>query len=426
MVDVRVEPSCLKGDVIIPPSKSHTMRAILFAALSEGVSCIERFLISPDTQAMIDAVCLFGAEIEVTPDVLYIRGCAGKPRAASDVIQCGNAGQVLRFIGALGGLIPEYTILTGDASIRGNRPIKPLLDAMQQLGAFAVASRGGEHAPIIIKGPFSQRVATFDGQDSQPVSGLLIAAAFAPFPIELYVTDPGEKPWIDLTLHWLDKFGIAYEARNYTYYRVEGNSHIPGFRYRVPSDLSTAAFPLAAALLTRSELTLHGIDIDDVQGDKVLFSVLERMGSSVYIDKMQKTLSVGKLDQLQGMRIDANDFSDALPILAVIGCFAHGTTEIVNAQIARKKESDRVACMTRELKKMGARIEEREDGLVIQQSKLHGAVLNAHRDHRIALSLCIAAMAAESPSIIQGVECIDKTYPHFIRDFQSLGARIVC
>ena len=424
MADFRIEPSCLKGDVIVPPSKSHTMRAILFAALSEGISRIEQFLDSPDTQAMIDAVRLLGAEVDRESAILHIHGCAGKPRIAGDVIHCGNSGQVLRFIGALSGLIPQYTILTGDASIRHNRPVKPLLDAMQQLGAFAASSRGDGHAPILIKGPFSNREATLDGQDSQPVSGLLIASAFAPHPIELHVINPGEKPWIDLTLHWFDKLGISYDVKDYTYYRMQGGAQTMGFDFTVPGDFSTAAFPIAAALLTDSELTLHNIDGDDVQGDKAIIPVLELMGARFISDKAKQTLRMEKGTPLNGMRIDVNDLIDALPILAVIGCFAAGRTEIVNAAIARKKESDRIVCMAHELKKMGAHIEERPDGLVIHQSKLHGAELDAHRDHRIAMSLSVAALAADGPSIIHGVECIDKTYPHFYRDFEGLGAKI--
>ena len=422
MVDFYIEPSKLQGNLIIPPSKSHTLRAIVFAALAKGESKIEQFLISPDTKAMIEAVCSLGAKVERRGSTLYVQGFAGEPKRAEDVIQCGNAGQVLRFIGALAGLIPEYTILTGDFSIRHQRPVQPLLHALEQLGVFAVSSRGDAHAPIIIKGPFLKQKALLDGQDSQPVSGLLIAAAFAPHPITIQVSNPGEKPWIDLTLHWLKRLEIPYSAKGYTDYRLEGRAQVAGFTYLVPGDFSTAAFPLAAALITRSELCLHNIHMDDVQGDKGVISLLEQMGACFEIDEKMKTLKVKKTEELKGIRLDINDCIDALPIMAVIGCFAKGTTEIVNGSIARKKESDRIFCIANELKKMGAWIEERPDGLLIHSSRLYGAKLTAHGDHRIALSLCVAALAADGPSMLCDVDCIKKTYPNFYSDFRAIGA----
>lgn len=421
MAKLHVEPSSLQGSLSVPSSKSHTLRAILFAALAKGVSVIDHVLPSPDTQAMCDAVKLLGAQINKEADRLTIQGCAGKPQIADDVVQCGNSGLVLRLIGAVAGLIPQYTILTGDISIRHHRPISPLLDALQQLGALGVSSRGDGHAPIMIKGPFIHGKATLDGQDSQPVSGLLIAGAFSPHPIELHVQNPGEKPWVDLTLSWFKRLGIPYFAKEHRYYRLEGNAAIEGFEYSVPGDFSSAAFPIAAALLTGSPLTLHNIDMDDVQGDKAVIFVLQQMGAEFCFEK--RSLKVNPSSSLQGRKIDINNFIDALPILAVIGCFAQSPTELIGGAIARKKESDRIRSIAVELRKMGANIEERPDGLMIYPSRLHGAQLNAHQDHRIALSLAVAAMAATSPSTISGVECISKTYPHFYEDFKALGAK---
>jgi 3-phosphoshikimate 1-carboxyvinyltransferase len=424
MADISIEPSQLNGHLTVPPSKSHTLRAILFAALAKGHSRIEQVLPSPDSSSMMQAVCLLGARIQQQGPNLTIEGFAGRPHFPDDVIQCGNSGQVLRFIGALAGLIGEYTIITGDDSIRHNRPVRPLLDALQELGVFAASSRGDGYAPIIIKGPITKSEATLDGQDSQPVSGLLIAGAFAPHPIELIVRNPGEKPWIDLTLDWFRRLKIPYQAQSYTRYRMNGSAQIDGFHYTVPGDFSSAAFPIAAALITGSSLTLHSIDMDDVQGDKAILSVLEQMGASFTIDRAKRTLVIEKACQLKGMRIDINDFIDALPILAVIGCFAEGRTEIVNAAIARKKESDRISSIAGELKKMGARIEEKPDGLVIHQSELHGAELSSHHDHRIAMSLSVAALGAKSASVVQGIECTAKTYPSFYDDLLKAGAKI--
>lgn len=423
-MEFNIKPSLLSGHLTIPPSKSHTIRAILFAALAKGTSYIENFLHSPDTQAMIAAVRLLGAQVDVYPNALKICGCAGRIKCFQDVVQCGNSGQVLRFIGALSGLLPHYTILTGDDSIRQQRPISPLIDGLSQLGAFAVSTLNNGYAPLIIKGPLRKTVAHVDGEDSQPISGLLMAAAFAAHPIELHVNNPGEKPWIDLTLHWFEKLRIAYQRKGYSYYRLEGNSEIEAFNYHVPGDFSTAAFPMAAALITGSKLTLHGLDMQDCQGDKAIISLLEKMGASFEIDHKNKSFTILPGAWLQGIQADINDFVDALPILAVIGCFAKGSTEIINASIARKKESDRIHLIVKELKKMGARIEEREDGLIVEKSELYGANLEAHQDHRLGLALMVAALAAKSPSRIFGVDCIAKTYPRFYEDFTNSGAII--
>jgi len=420
-----IKPSRISGSLTVPSSKSHTLRALTFALMAKGVSHIRSYLHSPDTQSMIKALRLLGAVVDVTPSEIAVDGTAGKLERTEDVVDCGNSGQVLRFIGALASHMPSYTVLTGDRSIRHNRPVQPLLDGLSQLGAFAVSSRGDGFAPIIIRGPQTKNKATILGIDSQPVSGILIAGAFGPHPIELHVNQPGEKPWISLTLHWFERFGIPYANDNFERYALQGGAKLKSFDYTVPGDFSSAAYPIAAALLTHSELTIYPIDMDDPQGDKAIVPLLEQMGARFEIDSAQKTLTVKKGGPLKGTRIDCNDFIDALPILAVIGCFAEGETEIVNAAIARSKESDRIHCIANELRKMGASLEERPDGLLIRQSKLKGANLQTHHDHRLVLALSVAALAASSgESLIEGVSAAEKTYPGFHKDFISVGAQI--
>lgn len=426
MLSYHVHPSSLKGNITVPASKSHTLRAILFAALAKGTSRIESFLQSPDTTAMIHAVRLLGAKVRVSEQHLEIEGFAGKPKPAKDVITCGNSGLTLRLVAAVAGLIPHYTVLTGDDSIRQNRVIQPLLEGLNQLGGFAVSALDNGYAPVIIKGPITLSKAFVDGEDSQPISGLLIAGSFASHPLELQVRNPGEKPFLALTLHWLRKLGIScHSSSDYTYFRTEGNAQVDGFTFNVPGDFSTAAFPLVAALITHSEITLHNIQMDDCQGDKAIIFLLQKMGAQFEIDEKRNTLTVKPGRKLQGIKADLNDTIDALPILAVLGCFAEGRTEFFNAAIARKKESDRISAITTELKKMGARIEEKADGLIIDPAPLHGAKLQAHQDHRLGMALTTAALAARTPSQILGVQCIDKTYLRFSEDYRAIGAQVV-
>lgn len=418
----RVSKSSLKGTIQVPSSKSHTLRAILFGALAKGKTRIKHALRSHDADAMVRACQLLGATIQSTDDNLEIEGLNGKIGAADDVISAGNSGIVLRFVSALSALSPYYTAITGDHSIRYQRPIAPLLEGLTQLGAFAVSTKGDGYAPIIVRGPLNKKRAIINGEDSQPVSALLIAAAFRETPTELIVRNPGEKPWVMLTLDWLNRLGVCYKQEGFEHYEVAGNSEIAGFDYEVPGDFSTAAFPLAAALMTDSEITLANIDFNDIQGDKELIYVLQRMGAHIEIDGKQ--LKVKRGSYLRGTEIDINTFVDALPIMAVIGCLAEGETRLYNAAVARQKECDRLHSITIELKKMGADIEELPDSLVIRRSSLKGAKLFSHHDHRLAMALTVAALSAKSESQIDGVACINKTYPQFAQEFQRLGAAI--
>lgn len=411
----------MSGTLEVPPSKSQTLRAILFGTLATGKTTIHRYLVSPDTDAMICACRLLGAEIAIVGESLEIRG---NMRPAKDVINAGNSGLVLRLVGAVSALTSEYTIITGDHSVRTLRPIFPLLDGLTQLGAFAVSSQGNGQAPIIIKGPLKGGTALIDGADSQPVSGLLIASAFAPGKTEIFVTNPGEKPWVSLTLSWFDRLGIPYTNELFEKYTLYGNAVIEGFEYTVPSDWSSAAYPIAAALITNSELTLTNLDIDDPQGDKQLIFQLQKMGANISFDHEKRSLHVGKGSKLKGMKIDVNNFIDSITILSVIGCYAEGITELVGGAIARYKESDRIHSIVKELKKMGAHIIEQEDGMLIESSSLQGAELSSHADHRMAMSLAVAALGAKGPTTLQGASCIAKSYPPFFEHLKKLGAQI--
>jgi 3-phosphoshikimate 1-carboxyvinyltransferase len=416
---VRIQASSLGGVHKIPPSKSQTMRALIFATLAQGRSIIRNYLHSPDTEAMIKACRLLGAHIKVMPEILEVEGGL---RPAEDVIDAGNSGIVLRFIGAISALTSGYTVITGDPSIRHRRPVKPLLDGLTQLGAFAVSSRGDDHAPIIIKGPLKGGTALIEGEDSQPVSGLLIASAFASSKTELFVTNPGEKPFVDLTLSWFDKFGIPYENDNHEKFLIPGGSVIEGFDYIVPADWSSAAYPIAAALITNSQLMIEGIDFNDAQGDKELVTLLQEMGAKFQIEGHSLTVLLGS--RLKGCKIDVGRFIDAITLLPVLGCFAEGTTEIVGGKIARFKECDRIQAIVSELKKMGANIIEQEDGMIIEPSNLKGALTQSYADHRIAMSLTVAGLAAEGETVVTGIEAVAKSFPGFFDHLRAVGARI--
>jgi 3-phosphoshikimate 1-carboxyvinyltransferase len=417
-----IKPSTVSGKIKASASKSHTLRAILFASMADGQSTITDYLHSPDTSAMIKACQLLGAQITKTDEKIEIIGNKGVIKTPDDVIDCGNSGQVLRFVAALSALLNDYVVLTGDHSIRYSRPIQPLIEGLSHLDVFCVSTKNDGHAPIILKGPLKPGKTELLGQDSQPVSALLIACAFAQGPSEINVREPGEKPWIGVTLDWFDRLGIAYKNHQFTHYTVEGSAKISGFDYQVPGDFSSLAFPIVAALLTHSQILIENVDMNDAQGDKKIIPILQNMGANIEIDDDKKTLIVHKTPYLIGMTIDVNDMIDAVPILAVVGCFAQGTTTITGAEITRHKECDRLNAMATELKKMGADIHETPDGLVINHSSLTGAVLESHHDHRIVMSLVVASLAAIGESKVSGVDWVKKSYPDFFADFTALHA----
>lgn len=302
------------------------------------------------------------------------------------------------------------------------RRVQPLIDGLNQLGAFASSSRNDGFAPLIVKGKIKGGKATIDGRDSQPVSALLFLGAFVP--LTLHVENPQETPWIELTLSWLDRFQIPYEKEGFHFYKMPGEREIPPFQISIGADFSSLAFPLAAALITQSEIELENLDFDDPQGDKKILDVLEKMGAP--LKRGPTHLHVEKGAHLKGGSFDLSALIDAVPVAAAIGCFAKEPVHLTNIAGARSKESDRLRCISEELRKMGAEIDEFPDQLQIHPRRLHGAKhLKSHHDHRIAMALAVAALGADSPSTIDDVECVEKTYPGFFAMLKTLGADVL-
>jgi len=419
-----VKESRWEGEVVVPSSKSETLRAILFGALADGKSVIHSYLPSPDSQAMVEACRLFGSSVDIYPHKIEMEGLKGKIQQVEDVIHAGNSGIVLRFCAAIGALSSYPIVLTGDYSIRHQRTMKPLLDGLSQLGVSATSMRNDGYAPVIIQGPLHPGRAYVDGADSQPISALLIASSFANGTTDLFVSNPGEKPWVSLTLNWLQRLGVFYENQDFQQYRLKGSAHYEGFEYTVPGDWSSAAFPIAAALVTHSELIVHNIDMKEIQGDKEVVRVFQQMGACIEIEEDKKRLYVKKGGSLSGVSVDINNFVDALPILAVVACFAEGETHLYNAAVTRHKECNRIHAVATELQKMGGYVMETDDGLSIRKSFLKGTSVHSHHDHRMAMSLAVAGLGAEGETHVSDVDCVAKTYPSFQKDFNTFGAHI--
>ncbi len=415
---VQIVSSSLNGTMQLPPSKSQTLRALLFATLAEGRSLIKNPLNSPDTEAMIAACRALGAKVECYEKTMIIEGIGEKRELVSTSIDAKNSGIVLRFVGAVLGLFSEEALIFGDETTKKRRSCKALVEGLCMLGAKVKSNQN--HAPLYISGPIQSGICEIDGQDSQPVSSLLIAASLLEGTTEIRVRNPGEKPWVALTLEWLKKMGVEVVYNDYTCFKVRGAKSFRAFEYEVPGDLSSLAYPLTAALFTESELTIEGVCLDDSQGDKKLLYILQKMGAKFFIDEKRNTITVKGPQTLYGASIDCNDCIDMVTILAVIGAFSEGETLIYNAEIARDKESDRLSSITSELKKMGADIEERKDGFIVRKSALQGAVTCSNGDHRLAMALAVAALNAKGPTMIHNISCVKKSYPGFFQDLAKV------
>ncbi|MDH7480767.1 MAG: 3-phosphoshikimate 1-carboxyvinyltransferase [Armatimonadota bacterium] len=416
-----IEKSKLGGQVLIPASKSHTIRAVAIASLAHGTSFLRNPLSSSDTLAAVDVYRRLGADI-TTGNEWIVKGTGAKLNIPDDILNVANSGTTLHISMGTAALIDGYSVFTGDSQIR-SRPSGPLVDALNQLGAQAFSTRGNGCPPVVIRGRMQGGKVNLDGsKSSQYLTSLLINCPLVSSDTEIFVSNAVETPYIEMTLGWLDEQGIRYEREGFERFRIQGGQEYRAFEKGIPGDFSSAAFFLCAAAITSSELTLLGLDINDSQGDKAVLDMLSKMGAEVQV--VQEGICIRGGD-LQGKEFDLNATPDLLPAMAVTACFAHGTTRLVNVSQARHKETDRIRVMCEELSKMGAEIKELPDGLEIVGRPLHGAVVNGHSDHRVVMALAVAGLAAEGETEVDTAEAVSVTFPNFVELMRAVGANII-
>ncbi|AUG58304.1 3-phosphoshikimate 1-carboxyvinyltransferase [Acetivibrio saccincola] len=415
---LKVRKSSTSGRVKIPGSKSHTIRGLFFASLAKGKSEIKNPLISGDAESAIETCKALGAKIQMLGDKYVIEGFNGEPSTPCDVINVGNSGTTLRFGTVTAALAEGYSVFTGDYQIR-KRPLGALLKAVNNLGGQALSTRNNDMAPVIVKGKIKGGFTDLDSITSQYLSALLINAPLFEKDTEINITRLNEIPYVDITLWWLDKFGIKYENNNYKSFYIKGGQRYNAIDATIPGDFSSATFFAVQAAISGGEFTLENLDINDPQGDKEVFSILGDMGASVKVEDGSITI---KGNGLKGREIDMNAIPDALPAMAVAACFAEGVTKLVNVPQARLKETDRIKVMCEELSKMGADIKELEDGLVIKRSNLKGCRLKGYDDHRIVMALSLAGLNAEGETTIDTAEAIKVTFPEYVELMKNSGA----
>jgi 3-phosphoshikimate 1-carboxyvinyltransferase len=419
-MQLKVRKSNVGGEVTIPGSKSHTIRALFIAGLAEGISEIYNPLVSSDALSAMEVCKALGAEITHEENRFIVKGFGGTPQTPVDVVDVGNSGTTINFAVATAALGEGCSVFTGDYQIR-KRPMGPLLAALNNLGAEVFSTRNNGIPPVVVKGKLKGGKTDLDGVTSQYLSSLLINLPLCKNDSEINLTRLYEVPYAEITLWWLDKQGIEYKNNNFKSFNIKGGQKYKRFNMSIPGDFSTATFFMVLAAISGGEFVLNNLDMTDPQGDKQVLSILESMGVKVIYEDGRIRI---KGDKLIGREIDMNSIPDALPAMAVAGCFAEGETRLVNVPQARLKETDRIRVMCEELGKLGADISELDDGLVIKQSRLKGGRVCGHDDHRVVMSLAIAGLNTEGETVIDTAEAANVTFPEFVQYIQACGGNI--
>lgn len=411
----------LSGVVKAPSSKSYTIRALLSSLLAGGSCTVLEPLVSRDTRACMNVCEALGGMLKLNDNHVEVAGVGGKPSPKRPLVDCMNSGTTMRLAAAIASVSDTPVSFTGDDSLR-SRPIQPLVDALIQAGVRAEAVRG--KPPVKVAGPLIGGEISMPGDiSSQYVSGLLMACPLAEKDSLISLTSPlKSRPYVDLTLKILEHYGIDAFNDGYRSFSIPAGQSYEAVDYTVEGDYSSAAFVLAAGAINPGEIAVENLDPGSLQADKKILEILKQMGAKVKVRGRRVEVEGGR--PLEGCVVDLSDSPDLLPIVSVLGCYANGETEIVNTEHARIKECDRISAMATELKKMGADIEERIDGMKINNTCLKGAAVDGWRDHRIIMSLAVAGLGARGETAISGGEHIDVTYPGFPDHMKSLGARI--
>lgn len=417
MGTIQIAPASLQGRVAVPSSKSQAHRAILCAAMAGGVSEVVPISHSKDMEATISAVRNLGADAERRGNRLLVDG-SGIFSPDRTELNCFESGSTLRFlipIAAAGGIDTRFY----GEGLLPQRPIATFLDLLPAHGV-ACKTQGG--LPLEIQGKLAPGTFEIPGNvSSQYITGLLLALPLLEGDSRIVLTTPLEsKAYVDITLDVMAAFGIAVQKTDDGYF-VKGGQKYKCRSYTVESDWSQAAFFFTAGALN-GRITLTGLRLDSLQGDKAILPLMQQMGAHITVEN--NTITVEK-STLHGIRIDASQIPDLVPALAVACAFAQGESIICGAQRLRFKESDRIESTIKGLRAIGTQVTQTADGMIIQGGgSLHGGSVHSFNDHRIAMAFAVAALNVAGDTTISGWESINKSYPSFLEDYQALGGKV--
>ena len=418
-MNVIIHPKKLKGEVIIPPSKSLSHRAIIAACLAEGVSVISNISYSKDINATIGAMEAIGAKVIRNGNQLIING--SNVKRVGDVIDANESGSTIRFMIPIALVNAEPITFTGKNNLV-NRPLDSYFEIFDKQG-IKYEHSDGVYLPLKVSGGLKPDTYHIRGDiSSQFITGLLYALPLLNGDSKIVITTNLEsKGYIDLTLDVLKDFGIEIINNDYKEFIVKGNQQYKPTDYTVEGDYSQTAFFLVGGALG-NDITLLGMKEASLQGDKKIIDDIKAMNGNITFEsgilKCEPSKTVGAV-------IDFSQSPDLGPALTVLASLSNGTSHFINASRLRIKECDRITCMLEELNKMGANITESPDSMTIYGvNELKGCIVDSHNDHRVAMALAMAATVCDSDVKILNAECVSKSYPHFWEDYIKLGGSI--
>ncbi len=416
----KVTKSKISGQITCPPNKSYSHRAIFLASVAGKDSKVNNVLLSADTKATIEACKKFGAEIEIENSSIIVKNPIDLGTNVPE-IDADNSGTTIRIASGIASLYSEEIILTGDSSLQ-KRPMQPLLDALSSIGAQCSSTDG--KPPIKIKGKISGGNVSIPGNfSSQFISALLICAPLTKNGINLNIEgNLVSKPYLDATIATMRKFGVSVQTLiPYKKYNITPQIY-KNTSFTVPIDFSSLALLLSAAVLNGEEIIIKGNLGNLPQGDEVFIDILEQLGVTVVIS--EEEIKIKSPEKLSGGRFDLSNSPDLLPPLAILALNSSSPIEVINVKHARLKETDRIAIISRELVKLGIKVEEKEDGLILESSNnLRGAELISENDHRLFMAFCIAGMYV-GDCTVSDPDSVRVSYPNFIEEMTRMGAKI--
>ena len=419
-MNCRVEKSTISGRIVCPSNKSYTHRAIFLASMADGKSMIKNILKSGDTNATVNACRNFGVEIKEIGNNLAVKS-TGELKLQNNTIDAANSGTTIRIVTAISALLDDEIVLTGDSSLK-KRPMQPLLDALGSLGAKCNSSAG--KPPITVSGRIKGGKVTISGNiSSQFISAMMIIAPKLENGILLNIKGKlVSKPYVDATIISMKKFGVNVRTEiPYKKYVIPSQNY-KSTAFTVPSDFSSLALLLSASVLVGENLTIE-ISLGDMpQADEAIIDILEILGVIVTLDK--NTIKIKSPKKLNGGKFDLSNSPDLIPAIAILALKASKPIEIFNVKHARYKETDRIAILARELSKLGIKVVEKNDGLILRNTgSLTGGNLNSENDHRLFMAFCIAGMYVGNCTI-SDPESVEISYPNFISEMKRIGCKI--
>ncbi len=418
---IEIKPHNIKArcEVAVPGSKSYTHRILIASALSDGVCRIENALISEDTLLTMEALRQLGVRIEEeSGNCFLVYGASGALRPNRDRIFLGNSGTSMRLLTAVAALARGTVTLYGTERM-AQRPIRDLIEALEQIGVRVISTHRNGCPPVEIKGDTVSggAVAINCRASSQYLSALLLIAPYTVRGLDITVTEgPVSKPYVDMTVDVLADFGVTVGRKGYHRFQVAGKQIYRAGAHAVEPDGSQAGYFWAAAAVCKSEIKVKGVSEASHQGDVRFAKLLESMGCKMIARPDGITICGA---DLQAAEIDMGDMPDMVPTLAVVAAFAEGTTVIKNVSHLKSKESDRLTSVVNELVKMGIDARCSDDELIVTGGHPHGAEIETYGDHRIAMSFAVAGLAAGG-TVIRGESCVEKSFPNFWEVFEGL------